>query len=92
LFPVGWIGYTYYADRAARSARGLRGVTHRHREAWGRQMVFRENRIVSRIDRQPDEQRVVLRQHDDLHHRRLMAVAGTLTGWSPLPRIFPSRA
>ena len=46
LFLSGWIGYTYYADRAARSARGLRGVTHRHREAWGRQMVFRENRIV----------------------------------------------
>ena len=46
LFLAGWIGYTYYADRAARSARGLRGVTHRHREAWGRQMVFRENRIV----------------------------------------------
>lgn len=27
LFLGGWIGYGYYADRAARSERGLRGVT-----------------------------------------------------------------
>jgi len=46
VFLVGWFGYSYYADRAARSARGLRGVTHRLRLDWARQMVHRENRIV----------------------------------------------
>jgi uncharacterized membrane protein len=46
LFLCGWIGYGYFADHAPRSISGLRGVTHRHREAWGREMAFRENRIV----------------------------------------------
>jgi uncharacterized membrane protein len=46
LFLVGWMGYSYYADRAARSERGLRGVTAQLRLDWGRQMVARENRIT----------------------------------------------
>lgn len=46
IFVVGWIGYGYFADRAARSDRGLRGVTAQHRLEWGRQMVRRENRIT----------------------------------------------
>jgi uncharacterized membrane protein len=46
LFLVGWIGYSYYADRATRSERGLRGVTARLRLGWAREMVGRENRIA----------------------------------------------
>jgi uncharacterized membrane protein len=46
LFLVGWIGYSYYADRAARSERGLRGVTAQMRLDWARQMVARDNRIT----------------------------------------------
>ena len=46
LFLLGWIGYGYFADHAPRSISGLRGVTHRHRGAWGREMAYRENRIV----------------------------------------------
>ena len=46
LFLVGWIGYSYYADRAARSERGLRGVTAQMRLDWARQMVGRENRVA----------------------------------------------
>ena len=46
VFAIGWIGYTYYADRAARSERGLRGVTSRLRLDWARQMLARENRIT----------------------------------------------
>jgi uncharacterized membrane protein len=46
FFLAGWSFYGYYADRAARSDRGLRGITHRHRLEWGRQMVRRENRIT----------------------------------------------
>jgi uncharacterized membrane protein len=46
LFLGGWIGYSYYADRAARSERGLRGVTAQMRLDWARQMVVRENRIT----------------------------------------------
>lgn len=45
-FMTGWIGYGWFADRAARGARGLRGVTHALRLEWGRQMVRRENRIT----------------------------------------------
>ena len=46
VFLVGWIGYSYYADRAARSERGLRGVTSQLRLDWAREMVSRENRIT----------------------------------------------
>ncbi len=46
IFFVGWGTYGYYADHRTRGLRGLRGVTHRHRLAWGRQMARRENRIV----------------------------------------------
>jgi uncharacterized membrane protein len=46
LFIVGWILYSWIADRAARGAKGLRGVTHLHRIEWARQMVRRENRIT----------------------------------------------
>jgi uncharacterized membrane protein len=46
LFLAGWIGYGYYADRAARSEHGLRGVTARLRLDWARQMVARDNRIT----------------------------------------------
>jgi uncharacterized membrane protein len=45
-FVLGWVGYTYYADRAARSERGLRGVTAQLRLDWAREMVARENRIT----------------------------------------------
>jgi uncharacterized membrane protein len=46
VFLVGWIGYGYYADRAARSEQGLRGVTRHLRFGWARQMVDRDNRIL----------------------------------------------
>ena len=46
VFVVGWVGYSYYADRATRSERGLRGVTAPLRLDWAREMVGRENRIV----------------------------------------------
>jgi uncharacterized membrane protein len=46
FFLAGWIGYNWFADRAARSERGLRGVTARLRLDWARQMVARENRIT----------------------------------------------
>jgi uncharacterized membrane protein len=46
VFLAGWIAYAWYADRATDSSQGLRGVTHRHRLQWARQMVHRDNRIV----------------------------------------------
>ena len=46
VFAIGWVGYTYYADRAARSERGLRGVTAQLRLDWARERVARENRIT----------------------------------------------
>ena len=46
VFLVGWIGYSYYADRASRSERGLRGVTSQLRLDWAHEMVARENRIT----------------------------------------------
>jgi uncharacterized membrane protein len=46
VFLVGWIGYSWYADRAARSEFGLRGVTRKLRHDWATQMVRRENRMV----------------------------------------------
>ena len=46
VFMAGWIGYSWYADRAARSEFGLRGVTRKLRYDWAKQMVARENRIV----------------------------------------------
>jgi hypothetical protein len=35
-FMAVWIGYGWYADRAARGARGIRGVTDALRLEWGR--------------------------------------------------------
>jgi uncharacterized membrane protein len=46
VFLVGWIGYSWYADRAARGEYGLRGVTRKLRHEWAKQMVLRENRMV----------------------------------------------
>jgi len=46
VFLAGWIGYGYYADRAARSEHGLRGVSAKLRLDWARQMVARDNRIT----------------------------------------------
>ncbi|MDR0250387.1 MAG: DUF599 domain-containing protein [Burkholderiales bacterium] len=45
LFFVGWVGYSGYADHAARHFKGLQGVTHKHRIAWAREMVHRDNRM-----------------------------------------------
>lgn len=45
VFLVGWIGYSWFADRAGGGARGLRGVTLGLRHGWARQMVGRENRM-----------------------------------------------
>ncbi len=33
-FTAVWVGYTWYADRAARRTRSLRAVMHGHRYAW----------------------------------------------------------
>jgi uncharacterized membrane protein len=46
IFFAGWLTYGLYADHRARGASGLRGTTDRYRNAWGRQMAHRENRIV----------------------------------------------
>jgi uncharacterized membrane protein len=45
-FAACWIGYTLYSDRAARKGTNLVGAMARQREAWMRQMVGRENRMV----------------------------------------------
>ncbi len=41
-----WVGYTWYADRAARRAHSLRAVMHGHRYAWMRRMLQRDNRVM----------------------------------------------
>ncbi|MDR0769606.1 MAG: DUF599 domain-containing protein [Burkholderiales bacterium] len=45
FFMAGWVGYSFYADRAAMHFKGLQGVTHKHRLAWAQQMVRRDNRM-----------------------------------------------
>jgi len=46
LFVGAWFGYSFYADREQESARGLRGLMHRNRLEWARQMVVRDQRLL----------------------------------------------
>ena len=41
-----WVGYTWYADRAARRPHSLRAVMHAHRYAWMQRMLQRDNRVM----------------------------------------------
>ncbi|MBI3899203.1 MAG: DUF599 family protein [Gammaproteobacteria bacterium] len=41
-----WVGYTWYTDRGLPRERSLRGVMHRNRYRWMRQVLTRDNRMV----------------------------------------------
>ena len=45
-FVAVWLGYTWYADRAARRTHSLRAVMHGHRVAWMQRMLQRDNRVT----------------------------------------------
>jgi uncharacterized membrane protein len=45
-FVAVWLGYTWYADRAARRPHSLRAVMHGHRVAWMQRMLQRDNRVA----------------------------------------------
>lgn len=45
-FAAVWVGYTWYADRAARRTSSLRAVMHGHRYVWMQRMLQRDNRVM----------------------------------------------
>lgn len=49
FFVVGWVGYTYYADRKNHKKTSLLDVTNRFRLQWMREMLKRDNRTMDSI-------------------------------------------